>query len=242
MTKYQKVYDDIINRITNGVWLPGSLIPGEMELCDLYGVSRITIRKALDELTSAGYVSRIQGKGTFASSPMKYQSGSSTLGFGEYMNHCGVEVLSRLCTAKLIEADDICRNKLLLHDEENKVWHFKRVRIVKGNPIAVMDTYVRQETGEMMNEYDLSKESFFALYRKIFGKSVTKSISSLSAVIPDTETRKLLKMPRVSAGILYESTAYLEDGGVPIQYDISIFNPAYYKFTASEGIMTPTSL
>ena len=241
MTKYQSVIDDIKDRILNGVWPSGSLIPGEMELCRIYDVSRITVRRALEELSSAGYAMRIQGKGTFASIPPQLQSGSSKLGFAQYMGKNGIEVVSKLLADERVEADSNIKRKLLLHDDEKHVWHFRRVRIVKGIPIAVMDTYVRIPTADKMRSYDLERESFFSLYERIFGKGISRNIFSISAVVPDKDVQKQLKMPRISAGILLESTAFIEDEA-PVQYDISVFNPAYYKFTSAEATISPTSL
>ncbi len=242
MTKYQKVIEDIKNRITNGIWAEGFLLPSELELCSIYDVSRITIRRALEELSDAGYVVRVHGKGTFASKPMQFRSGNSALGFSQHLKQNGIEVTSRLSLDEQIEADSVIRKELLLKDVEKDVWHFRRVRIIRGIPIAVMDTYVRLETSELMHSYDLEKESFFSLYTRIYEKNIGKNIFSISALIPEKEVTKLLKIKEVSAGILLESTAYLEDGR-PIQYDRSIFNPAYYKFTVSEGgNITPTSL
>src|SRR5205807_2418305 len=50
-------------------WEPGQLIPSELELCQMYSVSRTTVRKALDHLTQEGLLYRIQGKGTFVAPP-----------------------------------------------------------------------------------------------------------------------------------------------------------------------------
>lgn len=242
MTKYQKVIEDIKNRITNGIWAEGFLLPSEFELCSMYDVSRITIRRALEELSDAGYVVRMHGKGTFATRPMQFRSGNSALGFSQHLKQSGIDVTSRLCIDEKIEATQEIRKELLLKDSEEEVWHFRRLRIIKGIPIAVMDTYVRLETSELMHSYDLEKESFFSIYTRIYEKNIGKNIFSISAVIPKKEITRLLKMKEISAGILLESTAYLEDG-MPIQYDRSIFNPAYYKFTVSEGgNITPTFL
>lgn len=62
---YLKIYDDLISKIQNGVFLPGSQIPTENELCEQYAVSRITAKKALDLLSDEGYIERVQGKGSF---------------------------------------------------------------------------------------------------------------------------------------------------------------------------------
>ncbi len=240
MTKYQSVIDDIKDRILNGVWPPGSLMPGEIELCRLYGVSRITVRRALEELSASGFTRRVQGKGTFSASPVKLQSGSSRLGFSEYMRELGIEVTSELYADEEIAADETVRKKLLFHDEEKNAWHFMRVRKADGVPIAVMDTYVSVATGRLMHDYDLERESFFGLYRKISGEEIGRNITTLSAVNPPKRITDLLKMPKGAAGILLESTAYLADGR-PAQYDVSIFNPAYYRFTASDGFITESA-
>lgn len=242
MTKYQRIIDDIKSRIENGIWQDGFPLPSELELCSMYGVSRITIRRALDELAGIRYVTKIRGKGTFASIPMHLHSGNSSLGFSEYLKQIGIEVVSRLIADEETEASaNVCR-ELLLKDGEKNVWHFRRVRVVHGIPMAVMDTYVRKDTAELMHSYNLEKESFFYLYKCIYGKDIRKNICSISALIPDKEITSLLKMHEPSAGILFESTAYLNDT-IPVQYDISVFNPSYYKFTVTDNVnITPISL
>ena len=113
MTKYQKVIEDIKNRITNGIWAEGFLLPSEFELCSMYDVSRITIRRALEELSDAGYVVRMHGKGTFATRPMQFRSGNSALGFSQHLKQSGIDVTSRLCIDEKIEATQEIRKELL---------------------------------------------------------------------------------------------------------------------------------
>lgn len=64
---YEQVAESITNKINSGFYKYGEKIPSERELCDCYSVSRTTIRKAIDELVSAGYLVKQQGKGTFIS-------------------------------------------------------------------------------------------------------------------------------------------------------------------------------
>ena len=70
---YQEIADDIKNRIKNGEFENGMKLGTESSLCNYYGVSRSTIRKALKELESANYVKRLLGKGTYINSNMKTQ-------------------------------------------------------------------------------------------------------------------------------------------------------------------------
>ena len=66
---YQQVMDDLKGEIARGVYPAGSRIPAEMELAKSYGVGRITVRRAIEELSRAGYLNRQQGRGTFVCAP-----------------------------------------------------------------------------------------------------------------------------------------------------------------------------
>ena len=66
---YQQVMDDLKGEIARGVYPTGSRIPSEMELTKSYGVGRITVRRAIEELSRAGYLNRQQGRGTFVCAP-----------------------------------------------------------------------------------------------------------------------------------------------------------------------------
>lgn len=63
--KYYILKLEIIKKIENDEFLDDQMIPSERELIKEFGVSRITVRKAIDELVNEGYVYRVQGKGTY---------------------------------------------------------------------------------------------------------------------------------------------------------------------------------
>ena len=65
MIKYQKIASDLRNAITSGQYLPGAQLALEKEMCQQYGVSRITIKRAVDELVNQGLVVKRRGSGTF---------------------------------------------------------------------------------------------------------------------------------------------------------------------------------
>ena len=70
---YQQVIDDIRQDIENGTYQVGQKIPSESELSEMYRVSRITVRRAIEELSSLGYLTKKQGKGTYVN-PRKIHS------------------------------------------------------------------------------------------------------------------------------------------------------------------------
>ena len=70
---YKQLMDIITQQIKNGTYKPGEKIPTEPELADLYHVSRITVRRTVEELCTQGYLIKHQGKGTFVKSPMIFR-------------------------------------------------------------------------------------------------------------------------------------------------------------------------
>ncbi len=77
---YQQIYDEIKDAIEKGVYAPKERIPSELELAEQYEVSRITVRRAVEELCSDGYLVQQQGRGTFVSTPhINRQFHASTL-------------------------------------------------------------------------------------------------------------------------------------------------------------------
>lgn len=67
--RYQQVKSHILVRITSGEWRPSARVPSEGELTRAFGVSRMTVNRALRELASEGHITRVQGVGTFVAAP-----------------------------------------------------------------------------------------------------------------------------------------------------------------------------
>jgi len=66
---YSQLKNLIIEKIENGEYPPETKIPSEQELCEMFGISRPTVRQAISELTNSGYLYKEKGKGTFVSKP-----------------------------------------------------------------------------------------------------------------------------------------------------------------------------
>src|SRR5512139_561999 len=71
---YQRVKQHLKSRLARGHWAPGTLMPSEAELVAQFGVSRMTVHRALRELQAEGLVERVQGVGTFAAQPHRLSS------------------------------------------------------------------------------------------------------------------------------------------------------------------------
>lgn len=228
VVKYIQVEKDILHRIEIGQWIEGMMIPSENELCELYNVSRITIRRALDDLEKAGKIVRQQGKGTFVSCDMDC-GGCSYKGFTCANSEPGIKTEGVLIGRKLVPSTSFLEKCLML-SEPQQLWSFTRLKMQNRKPVAYIETYVTESLGERLLEYDLNNESFLKLYQRIFKIPVSDTVGSVTAVNLDEKIAGVLEMETHSAALLFRSKSYLQDNR-PLQVDFIYFNPQFYQFS-----------
>ena len=102
---YDLIEQNLRENILRGQLKLGEAVPSEWELADLYGVSRLTVRTALDNLTRQGWLIRRHGVGTFVSHPNVTEISPSKLSFTEQMRAIGRMPSSRLVSLQVVEAD-----------------------------------------------------------------------------------------------------------------------------------------
>ena len=121
MLKYEEIAEDIKNRIESGEYRPNDQLPLEKEMCEKYGVSRITIKKAMDKLVMRGLVVKRRGAGTFVKDiDDKEVSDISTSyqfeGFSKTFSD--KTIISKIVEFKVINAEREIAEKLKIPEDE----------------------------------------------------------------------------------------------------------------------------
>lgn len=132
---YRQLMQRLRADIAAGVYPAHSRIPSEQELCEVYGVSRVTVRRALGELTREGLLERQQGKGTFVCIPRLYSDLKDVNSFHDACRLMGCEPGTRLIHAQLVRADEDDRVKLCCGDEQ--VVEIARLRLADDLPVMI---------------------------------------------------------------------------------------------------------
>lgn len=228
MLKYELVYNEVKDKIIRGELKGGALIGTEKEICHKYKVSRITVRRALEELEKEELIKRIHGIGSFVKFD-KIHSGESSQGFLQNMICQGKKINSILTIKELINSDDIISDQLKLKTD-SKVWHFQRIRLVEDSPVAIMDTYVNEDLGEKMLMFDLENVSFYKIYSILFNMPISSTNAYITAINPSDDICDILKVQRNSAHIGYRSVGIIDSIDYPIEYNKAVFNSNYYEF------------
>lgn len=109
---YQQLKRRLHAEIRDGRYAPGTALPTESQLCDLYGVSRITVRRAISELQEEGHLEKRHGKGTFVTQERLETSLVKLDGFSETYSSQGVEFHSHILDVHRDVANDAVAAKL----------------------------------------------------------------------------------------------------------------------------------
>lgn len=161
---------------------PGAALPGERELAATCGVSRMTVRRALDELETRRLVERRHGAGTFVRVPAAAQPLTAT-SFREDMLRRGLEPSSRLLDARTTVADTALAARLEMPGGE-AVLVVRRLRLADAEPMALETLHVPAARVPGLVGADLDGDaSWYALLRERFGRRVTSGRQTVAPVV-----------------------------------------------------------
>ena len=182
---YYQLKNDFIKKIASGVWKAGECISSERELCEIYDVSRMTIRQAIGELVQEGILTRKKGKGTFVCEQKVNQK--DMMSFTEMIKQSGRSLETKVVEFEIIDTPEDIQDVFIL----DRLYKISRKRIVDNECIAVETVYIPVDYCGHLNKEMLEG----SLYKVLegFGYIITNSNSSIVAVNVDDETRKILE-------------------------------------------------
>lgn len=183
---YYQLKNDLIKKISEGLWKPGDCIASERELCELYGVSRMTIRQAIGELVQEGILMRIKGKGTFVCDQTLKQQ--DIMSFTDIIKKTGKTLESEVL--EFIEIDTPEKYQSIFSSD--KLFKIKRKRIVDNECIALETVYIPKEYCEKIDK-NMLKNSLFKILESS-GYSIEYSESSIGAILMDDELGRIFNV------------------------------------------------
>lgn len=142
-----------------------SPLPAERKMCEMYGVSRPTVRKAMEILEQDGCIARISGKGAFFVGANKKNKGkkerfvySTNISFYNQVRFNGDYTKSRILTQKVEEADDRLAELLKIRPGDN-VFHLERLRYINLKLWTISDAYIAYDLCPELMEHDFIMQS-----------------------------------------------------------------------------------
>ncbi|MGN1025635.1 MAG: GntR family transcriptional regulator [Faecousia sp.] len=168
---HQQLGELIREQIEKGIYQVGDQIPSESKLCEQYGLSRVTVRSALDNLVEDNILVRIQGKGTFVSVPAQTDRRSAGGSFTRSCICMGIVPSTRLMEKKWIPAEPGLANWLSI-PEGSRVLCIRRVRMMDGAPAVYEVDYLPEALGLVLEKEDVEHNSLLWLIQERTGHKV----------------------------------------------------------------------
>ncbi|MBN9317510.1 MAG: GntR family transcriptional regulator [Devosia sp.] len=212
--------------LIDGELKPHEKLPTERELAESFGVTRLTVRRALDQLGYEGRVYRTQGAGTFVSEPRIAKSVELT-SFTQDMRARGLVPGSLETQVEEIPAGAEIGARLALSPREH-VAHLFRVRTADGEPMCIEHTYIPAKIAPGLAARAI-EGSLYQLLTETYHLKVEKAEQSIHATVLDPPLAKLLGVPEFSPAFKVQRVAY-DARNQRIEYAESVYRADRYSY------------
>lgn len=206
---------------------PGDALLGERQLEEQFGVSRITVRRAISDLVQDGALVRIKGKGTFVSHGL-VRSTLHLASFNEDMRAAGFEPSTRVINVSTAMPPAAAAEHLGLAPEE-PAYQVRRLRLANGAPVSVDESWLPPRLVPDLLSSDLTGSLYRALAAA--GHPVQQAEQTVEAAAASEETAALLDIGPGSPVLLFKRRSFTgtDEPGTPIEYSISTYRSDRYQ-------------
>jgi GntR family transcriptional regulator len=219
---HRQLFMVLRDQILQGVYPPGAAIPREDDLCEQFGVSRITVRRAVADLESAGLLEKRPPRGTFVKDSLPPARLSPSMGLLDSLKKAAEETTVEVLQLETAHPPLAIASQLNLHQQDKAV-HAVRVRSRRGTPVMITEAWVPEGIGDKVTRQELKKKALFEILLEqgvVFGR-VIQEITAIAATPVHARVLKTeIGMPLVKMSrLIYDNRSH------PVQHLVVLFSP-----------------
>jgi GntR family transcriptional regulator len=224
---HHQIREDLFLHLRSGRWTPGAELPTEEALCRHYGVSRGTVRRAVADLVTDGYVERHRGRGSYVSQP-KLESGvigsySRFRVVGPPLDPGGRVLFCRRIRA----AKDVAA---MMHiDAGTPLWNLERVRFTRGTPVSVQASFLPVERCPDLARQPLKSRHLIDVLRDVYGVHLASAVETIDPTVADSYTARQLGVKVRTPLFRIERTTYTVSGEIA-EYRRAVLRGDVYRY------------
>lgn len=225
---YSQIRELLRERILDGTHTPLSRMPSEYEMCELFGVSRITVRQALNDLQKEGLIFKIHGKGTFVAKPKVYQNISSLQGLAESLAHQGYEVINQVRSIEFKAATPEIAARLAL-EPGAVIAEIQRVRLINREPVSLEITYVAEKIGRQLEKTDLITRDIFLILENDLNIALGHANLAIDAILAGRDLAQALRTEENTPVMRIERLTHT-DKGAPLDFEYLYYRGDAFQY------------
>lgn len=224
---YIQIHNQIKQDVENGKWQVGQRIPAERELAELFKVSRMTLRQAIQTLVDDGILERHVGSGTFVANRKVQEKMSGVTSFTELMMAAGKTPSSKTISYHITTPSQSEIERLQL-SKDTKVLRMERVRYGSGIPICFEVTAVPADLIADFSKEEVTS-SFYKTLEEKAGLNPGRAIQTVSAMSASEKIAEYLNVRRGEALLRLRQISYLQNGR-PFEYTHTQYVGSRFEF------------
>lgn len=225
---YLQLMEEIISKIESDAYNADGKLPSERELCQLYDVSRITVRQTLQELEREGYIYKLHGKGTFVATKPLNQNLINLYSFTDEMKKLGKVPSVKVLSFNRTQVDDRLASIMNLNKDE-EVYKIVRIRLADEEPLLYETSHLPVYLFPDLKKDDLEKKPMYSILNEHYGVQVTRAVEQFSPIIPSSIEAEHLNTDRTIPAMLIKRYAYRRD--TLIEYTKSVARGDKFEYT-----------
>ncbi len=223
---YLQLRNILLKRINTGELSPHERLPSERELVQQFGISRMTVRRTLQDLVQEGILYTRVGKGTFVSN-VHFEQNHVLTGFTEEMQRLRQDVSSQVLEFIIIPAANHLDEELGVSPGA-ALYRLKRVRFANGIPMALETAHIPQSLCPGLEAHDFSHESLYEVLRSKYGLRLINAQQTIVATLADERERRLFKIKHPAAVLRMKRRTWT-DRNLIAEYVESVYRGDLYN-------------
>lgn len=228
--KYKHVIKVLTERIQNNIYQYGKKMPTVRELAQEFGVSVMTIKKALDYLTQYGLIEKRQGSGIYVKMNSNKINPHIPL-LGNSARFPKEELKTKVIVFDVVHPSKDVAEQLQIN-EDDFVYKIERIRILDGKPLIMEHVYMPINVIPGLTK-EIIENSIYTYIQKDLNLKITSSNFTITGVRPDNDDKKYLNLTDTDFLMQIKQTVYLSDG-TAFEYSIDKHLPSEFSYEAIE--------
>ena len=225
---YFQLKEQIRQRILDGDYKEGELIPSEREFSNDYELSSTTIRRALNDLVQENFLERKAGKGTFVRRRKVKRDLHKVLGFTKNMTEMGLTPSTEVLSQKVVPANAFARERLGL-EKGARVVRLERLRLADDVPMMLEKRFIRTDLCPNIEQEDLSS-SLWRVFEEKYGFEPNRHTQAMTIFTVSGHAASLLTLNDNALVFLIKGVTFVGDHE-PIECEESLYRSDKYELT-----------
>ncbi len=230
--KKQPLYGQLVDELKESIekeHQAHDLLPSERELAEIHGVSRTTVRLALQELENLGFIYKKHGKGTFVSGVSdSILNLTGAYSFTEQMKSLGKEPSTKILEFLVVESNNYLSEQLGVHKGSQLV-KIKRLRLADGEPMMLERTYLPYKRFEGLTSEILEEKPMYDVFYDTYNQRIKYAEEEFYASIVSDKDAEYIEVPIGSAALNLVRKTVNQENEI-IEYTLSVARADQFRY------------